>query len=264
MKTAVLVSSLKRRYRQLAAGFCFVLFGVAALIVGGIVAPLAGGLTTDPPKRRRRARRVIRFAARMFWRTMHALGLFRCEMTGVQFLQTERALIVANHPTLIDALLLQGLIDNLTCIAKPGLARNWATRSAHRAAGYIVGEDGHAMVEAAAAELAQGSRVLVFPESTRSAPGAAVVFQRGAAAIATRTNCPVVMVTIHVTEPLLFKGSAWYEMPERVPCFRVVVQPPLDVTPIVRAHRSVALAARDLNARLQAKFDEELAPRGAA
>ncbi|HUL65064.1 MAG TPA: lysophospholipid acyltransferase family protein, partial [Burkholderiaceae bacterium] len=201
---------------------------------------------------------------RLFWRTMLILRLFDCEVRGAEHLAGERLLIISNHPTLIDAVLLLGLIRNAVVVAKPALAESLVTGPAVAAAGYIVNTEGPALVAAAAQTFARGGRVLIFPESTRTPPGQPVRLQRGAANIAVRTGCRVVVVTIRVSNPLLYKGAAWHEMPLEMPRFDVEVRPPFEVGEIVAAHESLALAARDLNDRLQELYDTEMAAGGAA
>jgi len=255
---------LHRRWRQFAAGFCFIVFGCGALFVGSLVLPLLGLVQRDPGRRLRTNRAVIRLGMRAFWRTMMVLGLFRCEVRGVEHLAGERILIIANHPTLIDAVLLLGLVENASVVAKPSLAVNPVTGAAVRAAGYIVDAEGLALVAEAAQEFARGGRLILFPESTRTPPGGPIRLQRGAANIAVRTGCRVVAVTIRVSNPLLYKGAAWHEMPMALPRFDVDIRAPLDVSEVVAAHESLALAARDLNDRLQQFYDTEIAASGAA
>jgi 1-acyl-sn-glycerol-3-phosphate acyltransferase len=262
---ASLPTRLHRHWRQLAAGVCFVVFGLGALIVGSLVIPAARLFAAGAERRQEISRTIIRGGMRAFWRTMLILRLFRCRVRGLEHLAEGGILIVSNHPTLIDAVLLLGLVEDAVVVAKKELADNPVTGPAVGAAGYIVNADGGpAMVAEAARIFARGGRVLVFPESTRTPPGEPVRLQRGAANIAVRTGCRIVMVTIRVSNPLLYKGSAWHEMPLEVPQFDVEVRPPFEVSEVVAAHDSLALAARDLNDRLQQFYDTEMAVGGAA
>jgi len=264
MPLPTLPSRLNRHWRQLAAGFCFIVFGVGALVVGSLIIPAARLFTPGAERRRAVSRSVIRGGMRAFWRTMLILRLFRCDVRGLEHLDADRVLIIANHPTLIDAVLLLGLIKDAVVVAKRELAENLVTGPAVAAAGYIVNADGPAMIAEAARVFARGGRVLVFPESTRTPPGGLVRVQRGAANIAVRTGCRVVTVTIRVSNPLLYKGAAWHEMPLELPRFEVEVKAPFEVGGIIAAHESLALAARDLNERLQEFYDTEMAASGAA
>jgi len=259
-----LPSRLQRRWRQFAAGLCFILFGLGATVVGSVVIPIARLFVTGAERRQQVSRTVIRGGMQLFWRTMLILRLFDCDVRGAEHLDGERLLVVANHPTLIDAVLLLGLVRDAVVVAKPALAQNPVTGPAVAAAGYIVNAEGPALVAEAARVFARGGRVLVFPETTRTAPGQPVRLQRGAANIAVRTDCSVVVVTIRVSNPLLYKGAAWHDMPLDLPRFDVDVRPPFEVGEIVAAHDSLALAARDLNDRLQELYDTEVAASGAA
>jgi 1-acyl-sn-glycerol-3-phosphate acyltransferase len=234
------------------------------MVVGSLLIPLARLLTPGAERRQAVSRSIIRGGMRLFWRTMLVLRLFRCEVRGLEFLSGDRLLVVANHPTLIDAVLLLGLVKDAVVVAKRALAENPVTGPAVTAAGYIVNADGPVLVAQAARTFARGGRVLVFPESTRTPPGQPVRLQRGAANIAVRTGCRVVMVTIRVSNPLLYKGAAWHEMPLEMPRFEVEIRPPFEVGEIVAAHDSLALAARELNDRLQQFYDTEMAAGGAA
>jgi 1-acyl-sn-glycerol-3-phosphate acyltransferase len=264
MNPAALAARLNRHWRQLAAGFSFIVFGVGAMLVGSIIIPVARLFTRGAARREQVSRAIIRGGMRLFWRAMLILRLFRCDLRGIEHLTGERLLIVANHPTLIDAVLLLGLVKDAVVVAKPSLAANPVTGPAVAAAGYIVNAEGPALVAAAAQVFARGGCVLVFPESTRTPPGQPVRLQRGAANIAVRTSCRVVAVTIRVSNPLLFKGAAWHEMPLDLPRFDVEVRQPFEVGEIVAAHDSLALAARELNDRLQQLYDTEMAASGAA
>lgn len=244
-----------RRWRQLASALSFLLFGLTALLLSVLALPVLFITVRDPLARQRRVRVLIRAGMRSFWAWMRGLGLFTCTVRGIQHLRAPRQIVIANHPTLIDAILLLSLIDDAVCIAKQGLAGNRFVGHLLRAAGYIVNDSGPTMVDAARASLAQGARLLIFPESTRTVPGAPIRLRRGAAQVAARTGSAVVTVTIRVSEPLLHKGTSWHDMPLAVPHFDVEVQPPIDVTQIVSASRNPALAARALNERLQKRYE---------
>jgi 1-acyl-sn-glycerol-3-phosphate acyltransferase len=246
---------LNLRWRQLASGLCFVLFGAGALVLGGLAPPVLRLFVRDPERRQRRMRALIRGGMRFFWGCMRAVGVLTSTVRGAEHLNHPRLVVVANHPTLIDAVLLLGLIEDAVCIAKEALGRNVFVGPALRAAGYIINDDGNAMAEAARASLLGGSRLLVFPESTRTRPGAPVRFQRGAAQIAVRAESRVATVTIRVSQPFLHKGTSWHDMPPAVPHFDVEVLPPIEVAPIVSASRSPALAARELNQRMQQSYE---------
>ena len=76
--------------------------------------------------------------------------------------------------------------------------------------------DGSAdMLDAAANALREGQTLIIFPEGTRTTPGAAPAFHRGGAAIALRGATIVTPVVIKVCPTTLTKAEPWYRIPKR-------------------------------------------------
>ena len=55
---------------------------------------------------------------------MRCLGLMTYEIRGRERLRRDGLLILANHPTLIDVVLLVSLLPNADCVVKSAVARN--------------------------------------------------------------------------------------------------------------------------------------------
>ena len=83
---------------------------------------------------------------------MRRLGVLTVSVSGAARLQREGLLVLANHPTLIDVVLLVALLPDADCVVKRAVARNPFMRATVRAAGYIVNDDGPALVEAGIAK----------------------------------------------------------------------------------------------------------------
>ena len=71
------------------------------------------------------------------------------------------------------------------------------------------------MLDNAAGALQQGQTLVIFPEGTRTRPGHAPSFHRGAAAIALRGAKILTPVVIKVSPTTLTKAEPWYRIPER-------------------------------------------------
>lgn len=250
---------LDRGWRLLGTAISFAAFGLGGLLVGTVVVPLLHLLSSDPARRRRRVRRAVNLAMRAFVGLMQTLGVMRVDIHGAARLQRRGCIIVANHPSLIDAVLLLALLPQGNCIVKAPLLRNPFTRATVRGAGYVSNlEDAETLVADCTAALAAGDSLIVFPEGTRSGDGP-LRLQRGAARIALAADAELLPVTIRCTPPTLRKHEPWYRIPPRAPQWVLDVGEPLPVSRFRAGNRPEPLAARALTAWLSAYFTEALA-----
>jgi 1-acyl-sn-glycerol-3-phosphate acyltransferase len=97
----------------------------------------------------------------------------------------------------------------------------------------------------------------MFPEGTRTTPGAPLDFHRGAASVAVRAARVVTPVFIWVDPTTLTKEEPWYRIPFRRPHFTLVVGDDLDPSTFV-VGTSLPIAARALNAHLLELFSGAL------
>ncbi|MEO8411522.1 MAG: 1-acyl-sn-glycerol-3-phosphate acyltransferase, partial [Propionivibrio sp.] len=123
-------------WRLMATGGCFAAFGFGGLALTTLVFPL---LVFIPGETRGlRARWVIHQSFRLFIWVMQAVGIMRFEVVGAQRLRTCRnALVLANHPTLIDVVALISLMPTASCVVKRALWQNPFLGGVVRSANYI-------------------------------------------------------------------------------------------------------------------------------
>ncbi|MGB0683250.1 MAG: lysophospholipid acyltransferase family protein [Magnetovibrionaceae bacterium] len=140
-------------------------------------------------------------------------------------------LIVANHPTLIDVVLLVSLMPQAQCIVKHSLWSHRFLGGVMRGAGYIRNDGNPETVLGQCRDaISQGLDIIIFPEGTRSVPGQSIKFQRGFANIATMAPCDIQLVTITCRPPTLAKGSPWYDIPPTRPAFQLTVDEQVDIS----------------------------------
>ncbi len=253
---------LDRAWRVLATGLCFATFGAGSLLLGVVLFPLLRLAVRDPRRRERMARDVIRATFRFFVGMMRATGVLSVEVHGAERLQGGGRLILANHPTLIDVVLLMALIEQGGCVVKGALARNPITRGPVRAAGYVFNDEGgEDLLHECVTSVRTGGRLVIFPEGTRSSRTEPLRLQRGAARIAVHGEVDITPVRIRCTPPTLAKGEPWWQVPARRAHIRIEVGETIAVTPFIAAAPNPALAARRLNQHLTDHFsrDHELA-----
>lgn len=248
---------LDQAYRRLATGFAlaFIFFGGGILAV--TVLPVAGWIPGD---RRERSQRIIQLIFRFYLVMLQRLNLVRLQIDGRERLMACRGkVIVANHPSLLDVVILMSMVHNAQCIIKHELWNHLFLGPLMRRAGYIRNDLAAATLVAACQEaFDRGNNIIVFPEGTRSRPGTLPRLRRGFANIATLTSADVQLVVISCTPPMLMKGEPWWAIPERPSLFRVTVGHCIDSGAYGGCgHRS--LASRRLTENVRAYFAEQLA-----
>jgi 1-acyl-sn-glycerol-3-phosphate acyltransferase len=245
-------------WRILVTGTCFALFGIGGLILGLVVFP-ALLLWPGEDRRRARTRSLVQRAFRLFVATMGGLGGIRYEFRGAERLGRPGQLIIANHPTLIDVVLIVAFTPAPACVVKAALFTNPFTRRVVQAAGYISNLPTDAMIEGAVASLQSGDSLVMFPEGTRTRPGQAMHFHRGVARVAVQGAAVLTPIYISVDQPFLHKTQPWYRVPPRRPNLLIEVGDDIDLTPF--RHELAPKASRLLNQWLLAHYEQELASR---
>ncbi len=189
---------------------------------------------------------------------MHLVGLSEIHVRGVErLLDSGPHLLVANHPTLLDVVVMGSLIPQLNCVVKPATWSNPFMRGAVAAAGYIPNDSGAQLVDRCIERIEQGDSLLIFPEGTRSPKGGLGSFQRGAAHTALRSGQPLLPVWIRCDPPTLMRGQKWFDVPLRRMRFSIEVGEPI-APPILAAGEPRGVAARRMTAELRDFFSKRL------
>ncbi|MGF1688555.1 1-acyl-sn-glycerol-3-phosphate acyltransferase [Photobacterium japonica] len=249
--TLTVCQRANKAWRVLATGLCFSIFGLGALCLTFVIFPLLTGTMKGRERRELRVQAIIQRAFAFFCRTMRFFGAIEYEFVGVELLQYDRrCLIVANHPSLIDYVLIGSCLPQCDCLVKAAIWHNPFMRGIVKAAGYIPNVDPERLLDACGERLEKGNVLLVFPEGTRTTPGEQPSLQRGAAQIAVRTQTDLRVVHITVSPDFLTKQAKWYQVPDRKPIFRVEVKEKIAITDFLAHSDSPTTAARQLNRHL--------------
>lgn len=239
-------------WRMLGTACAFVGFGMVGLLILLVIYPLTRCFIRRIDERRRLMQAVNRRAFQLFFRCICFLRLMTYSVEGKEGLEAPGQLIIANHPTLIDVVLLVSLIPRSNCIVKADLLRNPFLRGPVTAAGYIHNAtDSGTLLRRCNEAMSRGESLLIFPEGTRSVPGQAITLQRGTANIALRTGQPLRPVIIHCDPPTLSKGLPWYAIPRRRFHMQLTVKEPIALEPFLDEHEQMSRSARALTRYLE-------------
>lgn len=246
-------------WRLLATGFSFASFSVGGLALTLLVFPLLFLLPTKNGARRRAARRVISQSFAFFIGMMRRLGIMTIQVSGVERLrELKGALVLANHPTLIDVVAILSYMPHADCVVKSALWNSPFLGGVVRAAGYISNDDSEGLMHDCAASLSGGDSLVIFPEGTRTVPGQPLKLQRGAAHIALLSRAPIVPVVLSCTPSTLSKDKRWYQIPDQPFHITLDMREPLALEDLIGEEAASPLAARRLTQALQQYFTLEL------
>jgi len=245
-------------WRLLATAVCFSLFGIGGLILTVLVFPLQKLCIRGEQAQKRTARKTVHYSFRFFIATMAFTRIFEFDLRDkAELSQRQGQLILANHPSLIDVVVLLSIVPNADCVVKAHLFSNPFIRGVIKNAGYISNADPEALLDACKSSLEQGNNLIVFPEGTRTVPGNALIFQRGAANIALRCQVPITTVIIKVTPSTLTKAESWYQIPSEKAKF--MLQLTRDVPAIaIAADIPMSKQVRHYCRELECYFKQEL------
>jgi 1-acyl-sn-glycerol-3-phosphate acyltransferase len=154
------------------------------------------------------------------------------EFTGLEHIQKGRTyVLVANHQSLGDILLLFGLFKHYKWVSKAEIFKVPFVGWNMRMNDYVRLVRGDAasidqMLDACRSHLRAGSSVMLFPEGTRSVDGEIKAFKRGAFALAKELDVELVPIVVDGTHDALPKHGLVFRQGGTLP-MRVKVLPPV-------------------------------------
>jgi 1-acyl-sn-glycerol-3-phosphate acyltransferase len=255
----VLLSHLNFAWRVIGTGLAFAGFLGGGFTLAVFAFPAIDFFTRDKKLRRERHHALIRWAFQLFIGVLTRLGIMTVRLEKIAALsQSKGTIVVANHPSLIDVVLISAAIPRVQCIVKRELWSSPFLGPVMRGNGYIPADlEPEALLVACREALADGRSLIVFPEGTRTRPGEPVRFHRGFAHIATLLEADIQLLLITCTPPTLTKGEKWWEIPAHRPVFQVSPVGRLDAKSWQgNAYRSVTV--RDIVRRLERFYNERL------
>ena len=207
-----LAEVLRSIYYVPAFYFCLAIFGLSCL-AWSLPAAILHRLL--PARRGERLGQFMIMAGfRWFVGVMRVTRVLRTDFAELDRLHGEGALVIApNHPTMLDAVLLISRLPHVVCITKASLWDNTFLGGGIRMAAYIRNDAPRTMIRQAAAAVAEGRQLMIFPEGSRTAERPVSAFHRSFAVIARAAEAPVQTVFIEADSPYLSKGWPLFRRP---------------------------------------------------
>ena len=245
-------------WRFIGSGIVAGAFMVIALTCAAVVFPIVRVFASTKEEAGRRIRGIICSSFGRFLRCCSALGLIHpIKVRGLEATEPGKpCIIVANHPTLFDVVVLGSLIKDFNCVVKHKLAKNIFLGGCVEAAEYVTNDHPQELIEDCIAGFKRGQPLIIFPEGTRSPEQGLGRFNRGAAHLALRSEVPLITAVLKCDPPGFTKKKKWYAIPSRAMEYSVEFQ----VQPIAKSNGSqnLSLRAREITSDLECFFHEKL------
>ncbi len=202
------------QYRRFKIGCLWCFFGLGGLGLSLTYFPFLRLFVKDPVKRRLKARAAITWSFDGFARAIEWLGVMSLDRSSLEKLRDLKGvIIIANHPTLIDYVMIASKLPEMDCLVKASLRHNFFLKNVIRAADYLSNDGSVEVIDECCRRLKSGENILIFPEGTRTQKDVPMKLKRGVAHTALRAQCDLAVVHIRSSHHWLDKESEWYEIP---------------------------------------------------
>jgi 1-acyl-sn-glycerol-3-phosphate acyltransferase len=243
--------------RIVASGACFLGFGLLGMLASLVFVPLLYLLPGGKCARERRAQWAIHKGFGLLVSAFGVFSLVRITHADIgHYRSTDASVIIANHPTYIDIVILLSLLPGAVCMVKNSVWNNPCMGPLVRAAGFFPNRDAAFFLKKASQAINEGKSVIIFPEGTRSWVDALQTFQRGAAQLALRSGSSITPILLAWTPPPLQRGSKWHQMADRACNVELKALPPIPIVERVYQNESLQSAAKRITRDLETKYAE--------
>jgi len=216
---------MKRFLRSFLSGFCFAIFGIGGFIVGITIVPIVL-IFCSKNTQKRVLSGTVHYLWKIFVWLMYALRLIDIKITNSQKLKQLRGnIVVANHPSLIDVVILVSKIPNSICIVKDGLFKNLFIKSLIRRVYLSNSMSPQDFLVAATKDLDDGYNIIIFPEGTRTQKNKPIHLHRGFAYLQMHSGHDIQPIHIQNNPHILGKHSPWYRVGDKTSVYTLKIMP---------------------------------------
>ena len=253
------MSKLVLWYRIFVKLFLFFIFGVGSIILVTAVFPTIRLFSASGKAFKRRSRKAMCYTQKSFVWLGTIMGGFELKVEKKEYLShLSGKIVVANHPSLLDVVMLLSVIPNADCIIKAALGhRNVISGIVNTL--YISNSlDFDHLTKECTNSLQEGNCLIIFPEGSRTKADGVHHFQRGAAHIALSSGCSLVPVSIGGTDKYgLRKHDPMFSYNPKEK-FIYTLTPLLEVNPADYADMPVPMASRKITEKIKSDIEDAL------
>lgn len=210
--------------RSVLCAFCFFVFGLGCVLVSSAIFPIIL-LLYKSDKQRRIFVNTIHITWRAFVWLMCVLRLIKVKCNSRSELKKLKGtIVIANHPSLIDVVILVSLIPNSVCVVKNSLFHNVFVRKVIQKIYLSNTMQPDEFITRAADVLNNDYNIIIFPEGTRTIPNRPVHLHRGFAYLQIATKKDILPIKIVNSPAILGKLQKWWHVGNKPSIYNIIPQ----------------------------------------
>ena len=246
-------------YRIVVKLFLFFIFGVGSIILITVVFPTIRLFSRSGSSFKQRSRKAMCYTQKLFVWLGTLIGGFALAVERREYLShLSGKIVVANHPSLLDVVMLLSVIPNADCIIKGSLGHHNIISSIVNTLYISNSLDFEHLTKACTKSLKEGNCLIIFPEGSRTKADGKLSFHRGAARIALYSGCSLV--------PVCIGGTDKYGLRKHDPMFSYnpkekylyTIKPLPEVDPASFADMPTPAAARKITEQIKTDIERAL------
>lgn len=216
---------MKKIVRSVLSGFCFALFGFVGITAGSLVVPWLLIFTTKKHQQKIISK-TVHYMWWIFVLIMRVLRLIDINIKNKQKIKNMHGkIIIANHPSLIDVVILIATIPDSICVVKGALFQNIFIKMIVKHAYLSNSMSPETFIAQASELLDNGYNIIIFPEGTRTIPGRLVHLHRGFAYLYLKSRHDIQPIHIKNNPYILGKGQKWYAVGDKTSVYTIKILP---------------------------------------
>ena len=204
------------------------IFALGALFIGCVLFPLLS-LFYKGKERRKKFASVIKKSWKFFTKIMEKTRVINVNVFG-EISNIKGKVVVASHPSLIDIVLLIGLMPDSLCLAKKELLKNPVMRNIVKSLYIINDVDYEVFKKSAVDALNDGYNIIIFPTGTRTLPNEEIKIHKGAAQISIASGVDIVPIKIETDYTFLIKNHFPLDAGEKTVNYKLTVIPEIKLS----------------------------------
>jgi len=184
--------------------FCFIFYGISALIFNYFVFPIQ--------KSKYEQYEILRKSWSFFIQLLLKLHIIRLNVTNIDKIKNiKNSIIVSTHPSFIDIVVLMSIIPYSTCFVANRLAKNFFLKGIVKLLFLIETQSVDELIEATCSKLNDGLNVIIFPMGIRHRKNETPRIRRGTALIAQKSRKNIVMLDLETDYDFLQINQPIYD-----------------------------------------------------